>query len=134
MPLSTVILLVTIFVLFGAFAVWADWDDRRGRRAYTRWHRNVLHADGDGWELYDVQWRHLMNRIEVTYTIVNRLPGQHEYRNDRICVFQRGIGLTEEGSRVSHVLLKGAEVRFTQTFLARDDSTPVIQIDPSYAE
>lgn len=35
---------------------------------------------------------------------------------------------------MSHVLLKGAEVRFAQTFLARDDSTPVIQIDPSYTE
>lgn len=32
MPLFTVILLVTIFVLFGALAVWADWDERRRLR------------------------------------------------------------------------------------------------------
>lgn len=135
MPLFTVIQLVTIFVLLGALAVWANWDDRRRRRAYTQWHRNILHVDGDDWELYDVQWRHLMNgRIEASYVIVNRLDGQHEYRNDFIRVFQCGVGLQEEGERMSHVLLKGAEVRFTQTFLTRDGSTPVIQIDPSYTE
>lgn len=70
----------------------------------------------------------------MVYALAYTLPGQHAYRNDRICVFQRGVGLAEEGGRVSRVLLKGDEVRFSQTFLARDGSTPVIQIDPSYME
>lgn len=108
---------------------------RRRRNADDApWRQSDLYVDGDDWELWDVQWRRKGGRIEVEYGVANWLPGQHEYRNDFIRVFQRGIGLTEEGGRASRVLLKGAEIRFTQTFLARDDSTPVIQADSSYTE
>lgn len=107
---------------------------RRGNADDAPWLQSDLYVDGDDWELWDVQWRRTGGRIEVEYGVANWLPGQHEYRNDFIRVFQRGIGLTEKGGRVSRVLLKGAEIRFMQTFLARDGSTPVIQIDPSYTE
>lgn len=107
---------------------------RRGNADDAPWRQSDLYVDGDDWELWAVQWRRTGGRIEVEYGVVNWLPGQHGYRNDFIRVFQRGVGLEEEGDRVSRVLLKGAEVRFSQTFLARDDSTPVIQVDPSYME
>ena len=83
--------------------------------------------------MHDVRWRNEGGYVEVEYSIENHLPGQTWYRNDFIRVFQHGVGLEEEGGLVSRVLLKGAEIRFVQTFLARDGSTPVIQVDSSYA-
>lgn len=100
---------------------------RRGNADDAPWRQSDLYVDGDDWELWDVQWRRADGRIEVEYGVANWLPGQHEYRNDFIRVFQRGIGLEEEDDRVSRVLLKGAEVRFLQVFDARDGSMPVIQ-------
>lgn len=105
---------------------------RRGNAGDVQWRHSGLYMDMDDWELWDVQWRRVDGRIEVAYGVANWLPGQHEYRNDFIRVFQRGIGLEGEGGRVSRVLLKGAEIRFVQAFLARDGSVPVIQVDSSY--
>ncbi|RSX49794.1 hypothetical protein [Bifidobacterium castoris] len=109
-----------------------DSDTDSDTKPDTSWLQSDLYVDGDDWELYDVWWRRTAGWIEVEYGVANWLPGQHEYRNDFIRVFQRGVGLEEESVRVSRVLLKGAEIRFVQTFLARDGSTPVIQADSSY--
>lgn len=100
---------------------------RRGNAGDAPWRQSDLYVDGDDWELWDVQWRRSDGRIEVEYGVANWLPGQHEYRNNFIRVFQRGIGLEERGVHVSRVLLKGAEARFLQVFDARDGSMPVIQ-------
>lgn len=110
-----------------ALVGWAVERCRHGRAKDVVWRHDDLYVDMDDWELWDVQWRQVDGRVEVAYSVANWLPGQHEYRNDLIRVFQRGIGLEEEGGRVSRVLLRGAEIRFVQAFLARDGSTPVIQ-------
>lgn len=99
---------------------------------YARWRRDAwrvsgLYEDTGDWQLKDVRWRRLGGRIEVTYSVINQLPGQTRYSNDFIRVFQRGVGLEERGVHVSRVLLKGAETRFMQVFDARDGSMPVIQ-------
>lgn len=127
---ATIIAVIVSFVVYIAYTLRERLRARRRRKA--PWRQDGLYAEMDDCELGDVRWRRADGRIEVEYVIVNWLPGPHAYRNDRICVFQRGIGLEEDGDRVSRVLLKGAEVRFVQTFLARDGSTPIIQIDPSY--
>lgn len=108
-----------------------SWRARRPRS--TPWTVDVLRVEGGGWRVHDVRWRNEGGYVEVEYSIENHLPGQTWYRNDFIRVFQHGVGLEEEGGLVSRVLLKGAEIRFVQTFLARDGSTPVIQVDSSYA-
>lgn len=110
-----------------ALVGWAVERCRHGRAKDVVWRHDDLYVDMDDWQLWDVQWRQVDGRVEVAYRVANWLPGQHEYRNDLIRVFQRGIGLEEEGGRVSRVLLRGAEIRFVQTFLARDGSTLVIQ-------
>ncbi|RSX49817.1 hypothetical protein [Bifidobacterium castoris] len=119
-------LAVTVIAVLVFYTLHARWP--RG----PFWRHADLYVEKDDCTLGPVWWRRSDGRIKVEYTIVNWLPGRHEYRNDHICVFQRGIRLEEDGDRVSHVLPQGAEVRFSQTFLARDGSTPVIQADSSY--
>lgn len=136
---DTYILAVAAFVsVVVGYAVYCSVDAVRSRigrrRRESLWRHDDLYADGDDWQLWDVQWRQVDGRVEVAYSIANWLPGQHEYRNDFILVFQRGVSLEERGVRVSRVLLKGAEVRFSQVFDARDSSMPVIQVDSSYTE
>lgn len=133
------ILAVAAFVLaVVGYAVYCSVDAVRSRigrrcRREVPWRHDDLYVDMDDWELWDVQWRRVDGRVEVAYSVANWLPGQHEYRNDFILVFQRGVSLEERGVHMSRVLLKGAEIRFVQTFLVRDGSTPVIQVDSSYA-
>lgn len=127
------ILAVAAFVLtVVGYAVYCSVDAVRSRigrrcRREVPWRHDDLYVDMDDWQLWDVQWRRVDGRIEVAYSVANWLPGQHEYRNDFIRVFQRGVSLEERGVHVSRVLLKGAEVRFSQVFDARDGSALVIQ-------
>lgn len=116
-----------------ALVGWAVERCRHGRAKDVVWRHDDLYVDMDDWELWDVQWRQVDGRIEVAYNVANWLPGQTRYRNDFVLVFQRGVSLEERGVHMSRVLLKGAEIRFVQTFLVRDGSTPVIQVDSSYA-
>lgn len=134
LSLVAVVLLavISVSVYFIADAFQSQLRGCRLRKA--PWRHDDLHVDMDDWQLWDVQWRQVDGRVEVAYSVANWLPGQHEYRNDFIRVFQRGVGLEERGVRVSRVLLKGAETRFMQVFDARDGSMPVIQVDASYTE
>lgn len=115
-----------------ALVGWAVERCRHGRAKDVVWRHDDLYVDMDDWQLWDVQWRQVDGRVEVAYSVANWLPGQHEYHNDFVRVFQRGVSLEERGVHVSRVLLKGAEVRFLQVFGARDGSVPVIQIDAAY--
>ena len=117
-----------------ALVGWAVERCRHGRAKDVVWRHDGLCVDMDDWQLWDVQWRQVDGRVEVAYSVANWLPGQHEYRNDFIRVFQRGVSLEEQGGQVSRVLLKGAEVRFSQVFDVRDDPMPVIQVDASYTQ
>ena len=134
------ILAVAAFVLtVVGFVVYLIIDAVRSRigrrcRREVPWRHDDLYVDMDDWQLWDVQWRRVDGRIEVAYRVANWLPGQHEYRNDFIRVFQRGVSLEERGVHVSRVLLKGAETRFMQVFDERGGSAPVIQVDATYMQ